>query len=158
LSGSRDVAAIVGAGLNHKRTTAGYVRSQLKLEIVEAHECIVDLLAPLGRKERRHWARVYIQGLLLDGERKSSPPLARRIPGAMRRWNRRRFPKTLPPSVGVLPQRLGTSRVIGDLSVVGLKISRHALGEATAGQDALNQQSVVTGRHTSNLLFAVFGQ
>jgi len=41
-----------------------------------------DLLAPLGRKERRHWARVYVQGLLLDGERKSIEPLARRIPGA----------------------------------------------------------------------------
>jgi SRSO17 transposase len=41
-----------------------------------------DLLAPLGRKERRHWARVYLQGLLLDGERKSIEPLASRIPGA----------------------------------------------------------------------------
>jgi SRSO17 transposase len=41
-----------------------------------------DLLAPLGRKERRHWARVYVQGLLLDGERKSIEPMARRIPGA----------------------------------------------------------------------------
>src|SRR5712692_7523003 len=41
-----------------------------------------DLLAPLGRSERRHWARVYIQGLLLDGERKSIEPMARRIPGA----------------------------------------------------------------------------
>jgi SRSO17 transposase len=41
-----------------------------------------DLLAPLGRSERRHWARVYIQGLLLDGERKSIEPLAGRIPGA----------------------------------------------------------------------------
>ena len=41
-----------------------------------------DLLSPLGRKERRHWARVYVQGLLLDGERKSIEPLASRIPGA----------------------------------------------------------------------------
>jgi SRSO17 transposase len=41
-----------------------------------------DLLAPLGRKERRHWARVYVQGLLLDGERKSIEPMASRIPGA----------------------------------------------------------------------------
>ena len=35
-----------------------------------------DLLEPLGRRERRHWARVYVQGLLLDGERKSIEPLA----------------------------------------------------------------------------------
>jgi SRSO17 transposase len=41
-----------------------------------------DLLAPLGRKERRHWARVYVQGLLLDGERKSIEPMASRIPEA----------------------------------------------------------------------------
>lgn len=41
-----------------------------------------DLLAPLGRSERRHWARVYIQGLLLDGERKSIEPMASRIPDA----------------------------------------------------------------------------
>src|ERR1039458_353409 len=41
-----------------------------------------ELLAPLGRKERRHWARIYVQGLLLDGERKSIEPLASRIPGA----------------------------------------------------------------------------
>jgi SRSO17 transposase len=41
-----------------------------------------DLTAPMGRSERRHWARVYLQGLLLDGERKSIEPLAERIPGA----------------------------------------------------------------------------
>ena len=41
-----------------------------------------DVLARMGRKERRHWARVYVQGLLLDGERKSIEPLASRIPGA----------------------------------------------------------------------------
>jgi SRSO17 transposase len=41
-----------------------------------------SLLAPLGRSERRHWARVYVQGLLLDGERKSIEPMASRIDGA----------------------------------------------------------------------------
>lgn len=41
-----------------------------------------DLTAPMGRSERRRWARVYLQGLLLDGERKSIEPLAERIPGA----------------------------------------------------------------------------
>ena len=41
-----------------------------------------DLLAPMGRSERRHWARVYIQGLLLDGKRKSIEPMAHRIAGA----------------------------------------------------------------------------
>ena len=41
-----------------------------------------DLLSPMGRSERQHWARVYIQGLLLDGERKSIEPMAGRIEGA----------------------------------------------------------------------------
>jgi SRSO17 transposase len=41
-----------------------------------------DLLEPMGRRERRHWARVYVQGLLLDGERKSIEPMASRIAGA----------------------------------------------------------------------------
>ena len=35
---------------------------------------------PLGRSERRHWADVYVRGLLLDGERKSIEPLAARVP------------------------------------------------------------------------------
>ncbi len=41
---------------------------------------LVDLLAPLGRSDRRHWGEVYIRGLLLDGERKSIEPLAQRLP------------------------------------------------------------------------------
>lgn len=41
-----------------------------------------DLLLPMGRSERQRWAMVYIQGLLLDGERKSIEPMASRIEGA----------------------------------------------------------------------------
>ena len=36
----------------------------------------------LGRAERRHWATMYVRGLLLDGERKSIEPMAARLPGA----------------------------------------------------------------------------
>src|SRR5919198_6668749 len=32
-----------------------------------------------GRSERTQWASVYLQGLLLDGERKSIEPLSRRV-------------------------------------------------------------------------------
>jgi SRSO17 transposase len=39
-----------------------------------------DLLAPLGRRDRRRWGEVYIRGLLLEGERKSIEPLAQRLP------------------------------------------------------------------------------
>lgn len=35
----------------------------------------------LGRKERHHWCHYYMSGLLLDGERKSIQPMAKRLPG-----------------------------------------------------------------------------
>jgi SRSO17 transposase len=41
-----------------------------------------DVLEPMGRSERQRWARVYVQGLLLDGERKSIEPMASRVEGA----------------------------------------------------------------------------
>jgi SRSO17 transposase len=41
-----------------------------------------EIIEPMGRSERRHWARVYVQGLLLDGDRKSIEPMASRIPEA----------------------------------------------------------------------------
>lgn len=43
---------------------------------------LAQLIAPMGRAERRHWARVYVAGLLLDGERKSIEPMAARMEGA----------------------------------------------------------------------------
>lgn len=39
-----------------------------------------QVLAPLGRSERRHWGSVYVRGLLLDGERKSVGAMAARLP------------------------------------------------------------------------------
>ncbi|HEY0791504.1 MAG TPA: transposase, partial [Chthoniobacterales bacterium] len=38
-----------------------------------------QLTATMGRSERRHWAGVYVRGLLLDGERKSVEPMASRL-------------------------------------------------------------------------------
>ncbi len=35
----------------------------------------------IGRSERMHWCRMYISGLLLNGERKSIQPMADRLPG-----------------------------------------------------------------------------
>ena len=43
---------------------------------------LADLTASLGRSERHRWAKVYLQGLLMEGERKSIEPLADRIAGA----------------------------------------------------------------------------
>src|SRR3972149_4729973 len=38
-----------------------------------------DLTEPMGRSERRLWARGYREGLLRDGERKSMEPMAARL-------------------------------------------------------------------------------
>jgi len=40
---------------------------------------LAELTAPMGRTERRQWAKIYLQGLLLDGERKSIEPMADRL-------------------------------------------------------------------------------
>ena len=42
---------------------------------------LIAMLASVGRSERRHHGSLYVQGLLLDGERKSIEPLAERVPG-----------------------------------------------------------------------------
>jgi SRSO17 transposase len=44
-------------------------------------EFLLKLLSGVGRSERRHHGSLYVQGLLLDGERKSIEPLAQRVPG-----------------------------------------------------------------------------
>ena len=44
-------------------------------------EFLSKLLGGVGRSERRHHGSLYVQGLLLDGERKSIEPLAQRLPG-----------------------------------------------------------------------------
>jgi SRSO17 transposase len=41
-----------------------------------------DVTASMGRSERHRWAKIYLQGLLMEGGRKSIEPLAGRIAGA----------------------------------------------------------------------------
>jgi hypothetical protein len=41
-----------------------------------------DRTEPMGRSQRRRWARVYLEGLLLDGERQSMEAMAARVAGA----------------------------------------------------------------------------
>lgn len=56
-------------------TDAQVQRCRRRLE-----QFLADLLEPVGRSERRHWGAAYVRGLLLDGERKSTEPLAARLP------------------------------------------------------------------------------
>ncbi|KIC71467.1 IS4 family transposase [Neochlamydia sp. TUME1] len=44
-------------------------------------EWINAFKAHLGRSERVHWYRLHIAGLILEGERKSIEPMAKRLPG-----------------------------------------------------------------------------
>src|SRR5260370_25495091 len=41
---------------------------------------MTTVLPELGRKDRRPWAEAYVRGLLLEGERKSIEPMAKRLP------------------------------------------------------------------------------
>jgi SRSO17 transposase len=61
---------------------AGMTEKQLSGVRTRLDRFLCDLVEPMGRSERRHWAQVYIQGLLLDGQRKSVQPMAERIAGA----------------------------------------------------------------------------
>jgi len=56
-------------------TDAQLERCRRRLE-----QFLIDLLESVGRSERRHWGSVYVRGLLLDGERKSVGPMAKRLP------------------------------------------------------------------------------
>ena len=60
-----------GAGLVTPQTLAALDR--------RLSDFLHELVAPLGRSERRTWARKYLEGLLLDGERKSIEPMAARV-------------------------------------------------------------------------------
>ena len=45
-------------------------------------EFLTTMLVDVGRAERRRHGGLYVQGLLLEGQRKSIEPLAGRVPGA----------------------------------------------------------------------------
>jgi SRSO17 transposase len=55
--------------------------SELKAVEKQLGAFVEDFAPELGRAERRHWCKLYLTGLLLDGERKSIEPLAQRVPG-----------------------------------------------------------------------------
>ena len=53
---------------------------ELEADVLERlHAYIAELAEGFERITRRYWADVYLQGLLLDGERKSIQPLAQRV-------------------------------------------------------------------------------
>src|SRR5689334_3476636 len=61
---------------------AGITTNQMERCRRRLEEFLGEMLAPLGRSERRHWGAVYVRGLLSDGERKSIGAMALRLPEA----------------------------------------------------------------------------
>jgi SRSO17 transposase len=55
--------------------------AELKKVEKELGAFVEDFAPEFGRSERRHWCKLYLMGLLLDGERKSIEPMAQRVPG-----------------------------------------------------------------------------
>ena len=51
----------------------------LKRLRTELEEFVGALLSDLPRKDQRRWTQTYLRGLLLDGDRKSIEPMARRL-------------------------------------------------------------------------------
>lgn len=120
-----------------------------------------DLLEPMGRSERRHWARVYLEGLLLDGDRKSIEPMAEKIPGADVQALRQ-FVGQSPWAVDQVQQRLARKMVdlLSDAEVWIIdetsfpKAGKHSVGVARQYCGALgkiaNCQVAVTLHWSSN--------
>lgn len=56
-----------------------------KIELTKVRKELEAFVEPyrefIGRSERMHWCRMYISGLLINGERKSIQPMADRLPG-----------------------------------------------------------------------------
>jgi SRSO17 transposase len=55
-----------------------------------------EMLAPLGRKDRRHWGQAYVRGLLLEGERQSVGAMVPRLPDG----EEQALPQFVSPSPG----------------------------------------------------------
>jgi SRSO17 transposase len=53
---------------------------QLNTSRTRLESYLDEMLAPLGRKDRRRWGQVYVRGLLLEGERKSVGAMVPRLP------------------------------------------------------------------------------
>lgn len=133
----------------------------------------VELFAPtLGRSERRYWCKLYLTGLLLDGERKSIEPLASRVPGGDEQclqqfvnqspWSPEAVQRQL---IRLLVKRFGNPPGVLALDDTSLpKKGEHSVGVARQYCGALgkvaNCQAVVTWHFTNSkaVHFPLLGQ
>jgi SRSO17 transposase len=102
----------------------------------ELERWLEPFLARLQRKERRRWAPVYLEGLLLPGERKSVEPMAARVaPGDLQQLHH--FVSTSPWATAPLEEELvgAGDRLVGGPDAVLVvddtalvKQGRHSVG------------------------------
>lgn len=102
-------------------------------------EWLSPFLDALGRSEQRHWAPIYVEGLLGPGDRKSVEPMAERVcPGDVQQLHN--FVSTSPWATEPLESVLATTAnalvggkeavlIIDDTAL--LKQGRHSVGVAT---------------------------
>jgi SRSO17 transposase len=123
----------------------------------------VEQFAPvLGRSERRYWCKLYLTGLLLDGERKSIEPLAGRVPGGDEQclqqfvnqspWSEQAVQMQL---IALLAKRFGKNPGVLALDDTSLpKQGEHSVGVARQYCGALgkvaNCQAIVTWHFTNS--------
>ena len=103
----------------------------------------------LGRSERRHWCKMYLSGLMLEGKRKSIEPMSARLPGGDEQslqqfvnqspWDEQTLQRTL---VGYLNKKLKPTKgilVFDDTSFP--KKGNHSVGVARQYCGALGKVS-----------------
>jgi SRSO17 transposase len=134
-----------------------------QLKSLEKHlSDFVEQFAPiLGRYERRYWCKLYLIGLLLDGERKSIEPLAARVPRADEQslqqfvnqspWSQQQVQIQL---IQLLIKRFGKSSGVLALDDTSLpKKGQHSVGVSHqycgAPGKIANCQSIVTWHFTN---------
>lgn len=136
--------------------------SQLKSLEKQLSDFVEHFAPVLGRSERRYWCKLYLTGLLLEGERKSIEPLAARVPGGDEQCLQQ-FVNQSPWSDGAIQRRLlrllikrfGQSPGVLALDDTSLpKKGEHSVGVARQYCGALgkvaNCQAIVTWHFTNS--------
>src|ERR1044072_4078352 len=136
--------------------------SQLKSLEKQLSDFVEQFAPVLGRSERRYWCKLYLTGLLLDGDRKSIEPMATRLPGGNEQclqqfvnqsaWHHDSIQRQL---LRLLIKRFGQSPGVLALDDTSLpKKGQHSVGVARQYCGALgkvaNCQSVVTWHFTNS--------
>jgi hypothetical protein len=123
---------------------------------------LTEMLPPLRRKDRRHWAGVYLRGLLLDGDRKSAGGVAARLPDGNEQ-NLQQFLNQSPwawlPLWQTLAQRAERAFASPQARIIDDKGSSFRMPAISLTSDSKNEEtsasSGIVGSHTMRRLWVV---